>query len=236
MYRIYLNINDLSGIVTITGDEFKHLGFSRRARVGDKVEIINGHGDIFSGNIVKFEKGKCEVEILEKIKLPFKEPLISIAFAMIEKGKFESALKSSVPFEISEFIPILTEHTTSSNKRKERFDKHRLEQIVINSMKQSGNPFLVELSEPIELGKLSFEKYDLIITSDLKGKAIGLYKTKIENAKKILLIIGPEGGFTLKEIEFIKEKGSKFVSLNQFTLRSEIAIISLLTICNMYRG
>ena len=155
--------------------------------------------------------------------------MISIAFPLIEKTNFEFALRSAVPFEIMEFIPLITLNTDSAKKKIERFNKPRILQIMINAMKQSGNPYLPKLLSPTDLRKIKYKNYDLVITSHITGEDIKMLKSEITEAEKILLVIGPEGDFTDDELDFLITKGTEKVKLNTYILRSEVAMLSLLS-------
>ena len=84
------------------------------------------------------------------------------------------------------------------------------------------------LLEPISLSNIKFEEYDLVIVpyeEDKENNLKNLLKEFQEKPKKILYIIGPEGGFETGEIEFLKGKGCRIVTLGNRILRAETAAI-----------
>ncbi len=229
MDRIFFPLDDIEESIEVKGNEFKHLGFSRRARVGDTVEILNGQGSIFTGSISEFTSNSCRIEIDAKLSQTHKSPSVSIAFPIIDKNNFEFVLKSSIPFEIKEFFPVITKRTDAGKKKAERFNQERLFEISVSALKQSGNPWLPRITEPIYLSQIKMKNFDLVLTSHITGKKITMIKTKIINSENILLIVGPEGDFTETELDYLRKSGTELINLNAYTLRSEVALMTILS-------
>ena len=135
--------------------------------------------------------------------------------------------KSLLKWGWEPFFFIETEH---SERRKIRLD--RLEKIVLSAMKQSKHTFLPQLND---LQKL---KSFLEAAPDFDQKFVAwcvegtenLLKNKIKSNANIIILIGPEGGFSPKEVELCKQYGYEPISLGKSRLRTETAgLVSVVT-------
>jgi 16S rRNA (uracil1498-N3)-methyltransferase len=102
----------------------------------------------------------------------------------------------------------------------------RLTKVAISSLKTSAGTILPQISKPLFFQDLTkaFSLYDEVLLA-YENSETKLSTILNKKAKKILLIIGPEGGFTEEEIKMATQKGAKLFSLGKRRLRSETAAI-----------
>ena len=116
------------------------------------------------------------------------------------------------------------------------FKKERLEKIIKEAAEQSGRGVIPVLNETLDFKKAlekesvkSANKNDLNIIFDSTGKPLFKLSTcEVNNLKKLARIgifVGPEGGWTEKELALAKSKNFKIISLGKLTLRAETAAI-----------
>ncbi len=212
--------------IIIKNEEAKHILKVMRHKIGDKIKLTNGLGYEYEVLIKKIEKKNLIGEVLNKKFLP-REPTIKITLASspLKGENTEIILAKATELGIGGFIPVYFQNTVvklNENKLK------RLKKISIASLKTSAGTILPEIYKPITFEELvnNFFSYDLVLlayeNSDTKLANI-INKNKKNNIKNILLIIGPEGGFTLKEIKIAEEKGANLFTLGKRRLRSETA-------------
>lgn len=143
---------------------------------------------------------------------------VSLYLAILKKENFELAVQKAVEAGVSEIIPIITERTIKTGLNIERLKK-----IILEASEQSGRSFVPTLS-PI----LKFQ--NALIDGDKSEEKIifhldnNLYIPNKE-AQDISIFIGPEGGFTPKEIDLAKKSNYSVFSLGSLTLRAETAAI-----------
>ncbi|MEG0730575.1 MAG: RsmE family RNA methyltransferase, partial [Cetobacterium sp.] len=125
---------------------------------------------------------------------------------------------------ITKIIPLVTARgVVKLNEKKEKWDL-----ISREAIKQCQAVKMMEIEETMKLKDIDFSSYDLIVVpyeceedKTLRNLLNGLK----EQPKKILYIVGPEGGFTTEEIEFLKNQGANIVTLGRRILRAETASI-----------
>jgi len=211
--------------VQLEGDEFRHFRALRKAK-GEIVILVNGKGLSAFGYVKSISKDKALIKINNFVdNLGEIDQKISLAMGILDnKERFEFALEKAVELRISEFIPLRTEFT----QRKE-IDLARLEKKAISAIKQTVRSRLPSISLPVDLKSLAktFRNYDYVFVLDRAGNK-ELPKVEFNSA---LIIVGPEGGLSKKEIDLCrKRKNSVLVSLGDFRLRSETSAIAFLSV------
>jgi 16S rRNA (uracil1498-N3)-methyltransferase len=222
-YPHKLEANDT---VIINNEEAHHIIKVMRHKVGDKIKLTDGCGFEYEGIIKKifYKEKKLTVEILKKDFLP-REPNIEITLASspLKGENTEIMLSKAVELGIRIFQPVYFKNTVAQigeNKLK------RLTKVAISSLKTSAGTILPQISKPLFFQDLTktFSLYDEVLLA-YENSETKLSTILNKKAKKILLIIGPEGGFTEEEIKMATQKGAKLFSLGKRRLRSETAAI-----------
>jgi len=223
------------GVLTIAGDEVRHIRRVLRLRVGDELSVFDGSGKEYEGAIV--EESAFSVSIQVKNILPSKRESsleITLAQSLLKGEKMdyliqkatELGVKRVVPFISSRSIPLL-----EKSKGLER--RRRWEKIVIEASKQCGRGVLSEVDPPRDyselLGSVPGDCLRLILWETEEEKLKNVLK-RVERNKKIFFIVGPEGGLSREEVEEARRIGFTPVSLGERVLRSETASLCLLSI------
>jgi 16S rRNA (uracil1498-N3)-methyltransferase len=225
-------IPDISGSEVILNEtESKHAIRVLRLTFNSKVQLIDGKGGFYEAVISDAHQKRCKLLITNSThefnKRDFK---LHIAIAPTKNiDRFEWFLEKCTEIGIDEITPILSEHSERKVIKPER-----LEKILISAMKQSLKAYLPKLN-PIT----SFEEFILnskfnnkYIAHCYDGEKIHL-KNEIEKGDDILILIGPEGDFSLEEVEQAKENGFLEVSLGTARLRTETAGVVACHITNL---
>lgn len=225
MLRLYISSIPESPVrLIIKGPEHRHAAYSLRATPGTEVEVLDGKGSVVTGAIEKITDSDliCSVADFKKVKRL--KPIIDIGLPLLERNSFEAGIKTTTGFNVDYIYPLNTENLSDFNKRRNRFDRDRLERILINGIKQSGNPFMPEIETPGSIRELAFEKYDLIICLDKSGSDPSFRLNTGNNPERILIIVGPEGGLTGNELEFLTGREAELMKLHSYILRTELAL------------
>ena len=231
-------VEDFSKNPKITGDDAKHISRSLRMKTGEELTVCDTKGIDYFCTISAI----TDQEILLKIndtKKTESEPTIDVTlFQCMPKGeKIESVVQKSVELGVNKIVPVISSRCISRPDAKSGAKKvARLNKIANAAAKQSGRGILPTVENLIDfksmLGEL--ENFDLVICFyELWGAPL---KTLIENHKKIAIIIGSEGGFSVEEVETLKKCGVKIATLGKRILRTETAPIAALTSIMLLSG
>lgn len=208
----------------LSPEESWHIIKVLRFRTGDKLLLTNGTGSIFNTEIISDSQKGVEVTILNvKHFIPVK-PSIRLAISPVKNRETMEWL-----VEKATEIGVVSLHFfTSEHSERTVLNLDRLEKIAISAIKQSLNPFKPELHPLLTFKSLtnSFQNQTLqklIAHCDQPSiqHIAGIYKP----GSDVLLLIGPEGGFSEKEVETAKCMNFDVISLGTNRLRTETASI-----------
>ena len=214
---------DISGDYHVLEEqESKHVVKVLRLKIGDAINMVDGKGSLYEGVIVKITSHECHVRITNKIsEYGKRDYYLHIAVAPTKNiDRIEWFVEKATEIGIDEITPILCEHSERKVIKTDRFEK-----IMISAIKQSGKAYLPKLNNII-----TFK--ELISTSFSEGKFIAhcyeqektpLIKAITDNSN--LIVIGPEGDFSEKEIKDAITHNFKPVSLGNSRLRTETAAL-----------
>ncbi|MBK3518986.1 16S rRNA (uracil(1498)-N(3))-methyltransferase [Carboxylicivirga marina] len=210
---------DFKGQGVLNESESKHCINVLRHKIGDIITVADGKGHYFRCTIVTAHPKKCDLELVETQK--FAEPDVKIHLAVAPTkniDRFEWLIEKAMELGVSEITPLLCNH---SERKKVRTD--RLERIVVAAMKQS-----LKAHMPIINELTPFDSF--IKQENPKGYIAHCYdsvKTPLKNAYQTksdcTLCIGPEGDFSLEEVNKATAANYEAVSLGQSRLRTETA-------------
>ena len=215
----------------ILGDDVKHLYKVLRLNEGDKIVLNNCDGEEFLANIRTITKQEVIVDIEEKLEINNESEVKIYLFQGLPKAqKMDLIVQKGTELGVTKFIPTLTERVDI--KLKGEFKKlDRLNRIALEAAKQSKRTVIPTVSEPIsfEDALTNMKALDLVIVPYENAENFGI-KTlfndeniDISKIKTVGILVGPEGGFELSEINKLKENGAYIVTLGSRILRTETA-------------
>jgi 16S rRNA (uracil1498-N3)-methyltransferase len=236
MLRIYLsNIHRVNNQISITADKARYLASILRCREGDALVIFNGAGDCFKTKISKVGKKEVIADVLEKFPCNPESPVNIILVQSLLKGeKMDLVMQKTTELGVREIVPVVTERSQLRETRK----VIRWQKIAEEASRQSGRTVITVVHEPV-----SFQ--DIFTGNDLKGfifyeeggeRFSDAVSSFIPHPSSLLIVIGPEGGFTKEEVELAKENGIVAASLGKRILRAETAAIAAVTLAQYVLG
>lgn len=201
----------------------KHLAQVLRMQPGEKVNLTDGSGSRHLAEIVLPHKKKTELKILESTFVPAFPNAVTIAVSMIKNSsRFEWFLEKAAEIGVQRIQPLICERT-----ERQQFKKERWQQILVSAMLQSEQSWLTELMAPQKLDaflKTSSADYEnKFVAHCIEGNKQSLASLHSEHSNSTIVLIGPEGDFTPKEIEEAILRGYVPVSLGRNRLRTETA-------------
>ncbi|OHW62555.1 ribosomal RNA small subunit methyltransferase E [Andreesenia angusta] len=230
MHRFFVDRSQISGeVVTISGEDLKHIKNVLRLKEGEEVSICDGEENDYVAVIESIDSQEVLLSIVESFKSKGEAPIKLKLYQGLPKGdKMELIVQKCTELGVSEIVPMATKRAVVklSDEKKIAKKLERWQKIAEEAAKQSKRgriPLvdrLVTLKEAVsELGEdeLALMLYESERENSLK-KALRGY-----DGKNVSVFVGPEGGFEESEAEMLKAAGAKVVSLGNRILRTETA-------------
>lgn len=233
MPRFFLPPADFDGIsagdvVTVTGDDARHISLALRMRTGDAVTLCDGAGTEYDGTLISLTPTAVEVEISASRRSTREMPVKITLYQGLAKGdKMDTIIQKAVELGVSRIVPVNTARCIM--KMGDNPDKKiaRWQKIANEAAGQCGRGILPEVSEPV-----SFKE----ALKAAKGDELSLFcyeeigKTKPLSAclpdippNTLSFFIGPEGGFAPEEADAAMDGGILPCGLGPRILRTETA-------------
>lgn len=215
--------------IELTDQEAHHASHVLRYKTGDTIAVVDGIGNRYEGIITKVTKKNVEISITNKTVIENNtgsERQLVVALGIIKnRQRLEFAIEKAVELGASKLVLFNSRYT---EKAKVRLD--RLNGIVISAMKQSMHATLPELRYEKSLKNVleNFKDYRFLMAHEKTAGTAGL--PDITGNNKLLLLVGPEGGFSDEEVDFVKKNGGELVSLGRYRLRAETAVVAFLSL------
>lgn len=212
----------------LDNDKAHHLVHVLRAKVGDKLEVVDC-GELYACSIISLNP--LEIKVDQSLYSPSELPFdVVLAFALLKGGHDELVLQKGTELGIKEFIPYISKRTIIKLDEKDKIKRQgRFEKIVLGACEQSKRLFVPKVNQIISFDKMLETKFDhaFFAYEGLSHEQFNLAAeaSKVKPGERVLLVVGPEGGFDEKEVAKADQKGLMSVSLGQRILRAETASI-----------
>ncbi|MEK7642754.1 MAG: RsmE family RNA methyltransferase [Patescibacteria group bacterium] len=200
-----------------------------RYNVGSEVVLFDGSGQEYDAVIEKLNNQVSEVRLVRERRgiIPKDSSTglgreITLYQSLIKKDKMEWVVEKATELGVSKIVPIVSERS-----EKKGFNIERARRIAIEASEQCGRADVPELVGVMELGEWVKVAGQDVIVFDFSGEPFPC--PIIHNTNPASLFIGPEGGWSPKEIERFKDLKIEILSLGRLTLRAETAAIVALT-------
>ncbi|WP_291569384.1 16S rRNA (uracil(1498)-N(3))-methyltransferase [Clostridium sp. UBA4548] len=221
----------------IEGEDVKHIYKVLRLESGDKININDGEGTEYLGEVQDVNKKEVKVKLLEKVELNNESNLkVHLYQGMPKSAKMDLIVQKCTELGISKITPIFTERVVVRSELSEFKKVDRWNRIALEACKQSKRSLIPIINTPIEFEELlqDLKEYDLIIVpyENAQGQGIRYVVNEVRNKKikDVAIIVGPEGGFEESEIQSFKDLGAYIVTLGPRILRTETAGFTALSL------
>ena len=220
--------NILLGITTYTLSEesSKHCAQVLRMKAGDALNITNGIGTIFTASIATPHKNNTIVTIQSQQTIPPPSQKIVLGISLLKNAvRLEWLFEKATEMGVHTIVPLICERTIH-----ERFKMERMQHILQSAMIQSQQAWLPILESPCEYEKFlaTYNATQQLIAHCEAGDKANI--KSIQASNDCILLIGPEGDFTPKEIEQALASEYQAIHLGPTRLRTETAGIFALSV------
>lgn len=217
----------------LIGSEAKHIQRVLRKNKGDMIYLTNGLGYLYKCIIIESDKKGLQLHVEDFSFFQRPKPEIHLYLGkMHHQERLEFAAEKCTELGVQSISIVETEHTQPFGKMK----YGRVEQKIIGALKQSQNLYLPKLNfiDSLSAALLKIQNNQRFL--NLIAHEINLEKAErktlihfLENCEqnfdKVNLFIGPEGGFSTREVESALLSDCQLVSLGEKRLRAETAAI-----------
>jgi len=222
-HLFYTDTEPANGSLKLTPVDSKHCLRALRKQPGDVVEVTDGYGTLFRCRILDDALSGCTLQVEEALQgADVRTHHLHMAVSPLKNpSRFEWFLEKATEIGVGTITPILCERT-----EKQHFKPERFQNLLIAAMKQSGRTVLPVLNPPVPLTKLAAlqETTQRLIAWCGDGEKQPL-PAIIQPGLDTLILIGPEGDFSPKEVDLAMEAGCRPVSLGHARLRTETAAV-----------
>ena len=232
-----------NSLVAIQQSEAHHIKNVLRLKPGDRIKLFDGTGFEYEAVIRKMSAEKVDVEILGRIRATLQSGVkIMVAQAFLKEKKMDDLVRKLCELGVAKWVPFFSQRSIARPDASRLAGRtRRWHRIATEALKQCRRIDLPDIAGP-----LSFEEVlDLSKTCDLnivfwENESTPLNSAIESNGKhpirKILLMLGPEGGFTQQEIEMAEHSGFVVAGLGPRILRAETATLAAVTLVQYLFG
>ena len=204
------------GLFSVDGDEHQHLKVSRTG-VGEGVEVFDGEGRVWEGQIARLGSASTEIRIRVQRILPPPAEII-LAQALIKNAAFEWVLEKAVEVGVTRIIPFRAQRSNLLGPGRDK----RWKRIIVEAAKQSKHYHLPRLEAVTDI--------EHVLAVDGRSKIVFALESEgpLESALSdapVVYMIGPEGGWANEELEAARSRGFVVVRLGPHIMRAETAAI-----------
>ena len=225
-------------VIKLMEADFEYLTKVMRQKVADEILLFNGIDGEFLGHITQIEKKFLLVVLKQKISQLKKVPNITLAFALIKNVRIDFLAAKATELGVASFQPILTQHTIVDKINPERFQaniKEACEQCERNDFPQILD--VKKLDKFLNEATISEKILILCDESGQGSKASEVLPAIGFTDKEVVILIGPEGGFSKAEFAKMRELKNIYpISLGPRILRADTAMIAALTLVQEFLG
>lgn len=228
--------------ISVTGDVLVHLRDSLRIKVGEMVLFGDGAGHRYRTEITAVTKQSLTGRIIETITQPPPlTPALMLGQALLKGEKMDWVVQKATELGVSEIVPIESRHSVVQLKA-DRVDNQlaRWRRIALEAAQQSEHWHVPTIAHPQSLTSLLTSRATgtttLMLAERLEGQSLQTVDLPQDMDNAILLLIGPEGGWSQEELAMANQAGIEPITLGPQILRSETAAVSSISILQSRLG
>lgn len=219
--------------IVLVGEDVRHIGTVLRMMPGEQLMLCDGTGTEFAVQIKQVSRTEILTEIISEAKRDIAKPCVLLGQGLPKFDKMDMIVQKATELGVAKIIPLKTERTIVKVKDEEK-RIIRWQKIAREAAMQSNRvdvPFIGQMASLKEfLQTLDPEPRTLLLLPWEEGtQPIKEVLRSNQGMDAIVVLIGPEGGFSAAEAELAKSKGFHLVSLGQNILRTETAAIAALS-------
>ena len=240
MRRFFIDPKNITGqAAMITGQEARHISSVLRLTVGTTVILFDGSGSYYEAVLTRISPGRSEAKIVSI--MPYIEdacalqPALHLGIGLLKGKKMDLVIQKITELNVAGLLPFVSRYCVAKEQTETRLS--RWQKIALEACKQCNRPKPPEISPIRDLEEIISDPpktaYDLklILWENNEGqKSLRDIFIPLQKISSVMVLIGPEGGFTADEIKFAVDNGYEPVTMGSRILRAETAVIAAVSI------
>jgi 16S rRNA (uracil1498-N3)-methyltransferase len=218
----YIAKHQINGdVAAIEKKELHHIKHVLRIKHDDIIYLTDGCGNQYKTVVTDIKKAQIITRIMEKTYIEKTNKVdLELAFVPLKGSRNDTVIEKSTEIGISGFRPFISRYSVVRQLTRQKVD--RFKRVALSAMLQSRQFHVPDFFVFKNLAALlkNSEDFDMILLADPKGDI-----EVPDKGRKILYIVGPEGGFDDRELKSCQGQGARLLSLGSSRLRSETAVI-----------
>ena len=212
--------------LTIDGDEAWHAVAVKRVQTGDTIELLDGRGTVATATITSTDKRKREARVALQVETvanhPPTSPRLEIWSAVPKADRAAQMIDQLAQAGAAVWRPLITERSVTDADHK----ADRLHRIAVEASKQCGRPWHLAIDSPRTLADALAWTAGHPKGSTLTADADGASAASLPLGDHLVVLVGPEGGFSPRELQSLREAGVAGIRLGPHILRTETAAVA----------
>ncbi|MBO1901976.1 16S rRNA (uracil(1498)-N(3))-methyltransferase [Leucobacter weissii] len=241
-------------ILEVEGEEARHAVRVSRLRVGESIVVGNGAGALGHGEAVLATRDRFAVRVERVEHAPEPAGPIALVQALAKGDRDERAVEQATEFGIDRIIPWQAERSVSrwggsgaAEKRAKGLAKWR--RIAREASKQSLRARIPEVEAPLSLSELCqrADRARVLVLHPGGGERLSAHAERLASERsgaqpsdaqpsEILIVVGPEGGFSQAELAALSGAGAVVLRLGDTVLRTSSAGPAGIAVINTVLG
>ena len=214
--------------VLVTGPQRKYLCTVLRMKPGEEVILFDQSGCEYTARFVSADRRCARLLILARRPSKSESPLrLILAQAILKAEKMEMVIQKAVELGASEIYPFTCERVVPVRRSPREISRlERWNKIALEASRQCGRTRTMEVTRSLSFEEVLERRHsvDLGMLLCSRGEiALGRLACKLQRPNSVLIVVGPEGGFSDRELAMALDQGLLTVSLGPRTLRAETA-------------
>jgi 16S rRNA (uracil1498-N3)-methyltransferase len=232
--RFFISPEQVAGSrISIYGEDVRHIAVVLRMKPGEKLLLCDGKGGEYTAQILRTSRSEIVTEIMSESHQQIPYPHVTLGQGLPKTDKMDWIMQKGTELGVEAIVPLVTERTIlrlkDEEKRITRWQKicreAAMQSARVNIPRVSRTIFFRDFLSTLDPGPLTL----LLLLWQEGVQPVKEVLRNNDDVKKIVVLIGPEGGFSAAEAEMAKARGFHPVSLGLNILRTETAAIAVLS-------
>ncbi len=242
MRRFFINPDTvISNEILLSEQESHHIARVLRLGIGTCLQLLDGRGNIHDAEIIGMGR-QLNLRLVSSVHVKQEGVPLRVCQSVLKGQKMELLMQKCTELGVSEFTPYYSERCqlkkTELSKISTKYD--RWQRIIEESCKQCNNPIKMQLKPLLSLKEMLMqqsESVQKILFWEEEKQENSLHSCPVQTGQAGLqIVLGPEGGFPITEVEYAQKAGFQIMSLGPRILKAETANIAAVSIIQYLLG
>ena len=233
----------LQDTIEITGADAHHLMHVMRARPGQEIIVVDDENQVARMEMTAFCETAVTLTLRERLAADTESPIqLVLAQCLLKADKMDFVVQKAVELGAVGVVPVRSQNcVVRYDAKKAAGRRDRWQKIADEAAKQSGRTALLsvepvtDIADFLQQEAAAADTELIFFYENEQNQTVKDYLSRV-TAKRIVLLVGPEGGFSLDEAKAVAEAGGHSVTLGPRILRAETAALAALAVAQYAKG